>query len=148
MKTCSVKPADITKKWVIVDATNQSVGRIASEVARVLRGKDKANFAPHLDCGDQVVVINASKVKLTGRKWDEKVYYSHSTYIGGIKAIKAKDLLIKHPSRILSFAIRGMLPKTKLGRKMMTNVRVYPDAQHPHEAQKPTVLAPRLAKGE
>jgi large subunit ribosomal protein L13 len=147
MKTCSVKQADITKMWVIVDAADQPVGRVASEVARVLRGKNKPHFVPHLDCGDHVVVINASKVKLTGRKLDQKVYYSHSSYIGGIKAVKAKDLLEKHPSRILSFAIRGMLPKSKLGRQMMTNVRVYADAEHPHEAQKPTVLAPRIAKG-
>ncbi|MEZ4742351.1 MAG: 50S ribosomal protein L13 [Bdellovibrionota bacterium] len=143
MKTCSVTPADIAKKWVVVDAANKSLGRIASEVARVLRGKHKPNFVPHLDCGDNVVVINAKQVELTGRKWDQKVYYSHSSYIGGIKAIKAKDLLVKNPERLFTFAVKGMLPKNKLGRQMLKNLRVYPDAQHPHEAQKPVELAPR-----
>lgn len=148
MKTCSVKPADITKKWVVVDAADQPLGRVSSEISRVLRGKHKPNFAPHIDCGDYVVVVNASKVKLTGDKWDKKFYYSHTSYIGGIKAISAKDLLAKHPERLINFAVKGMLPKNKLARKIMTNLKVYPDAQHPHEAQKPEPMAPRTAKGE
>jgi len=148
MKTCSVTPADITKKWVIVDATDKSLGRIASEVARVLRGKHKPNFVPHLDCGDNVIVVNAKQVNLTGDKWDQKVYYRHTSYIGGIKAIKAKDLLIKNPERLFTYAVKGMLPKNKLGRQMLRNLRVYPEAQHGQEAQKPVAIAPRTNKGE
>ena len=148
MKTCKITPADITKKWVVVDAENQSLGRLATEIARVLRGKHKANFVPHLDCGDNVLVINASKINLTGNKWDQKVYYHHTGYIGGIKAIKAKDLLEKAPERLISIAVKGMLPKNKLSSKLMTHLRVYGGAEHNHEAQKPVPMAPRTAKGE
>lgn len=148
MKTCKITPADITKKWVVVDAENQTLGRLATEVARVLRGKHKPNFVPHLDCGDNVLVINAAKINLTGNKWDQKVYYHHTGYIGGIKAIKAKDLLEKAPERIITSAVKGMLPKNKLSSKLMTHLRVYAGAEHAHEAQKPEPMAPRIAKGE
>jgi large subunit ribosomal protein L13 len=148
MRTCSVTPTDITKKWVIVDAANKPLGRIASEVASVLRGKNKPNFVPHLDCGDNVVIINAKDVALTGKKWDQKFYYSHTSYIGGLKAILAKDLLAKSPEKLFTHAVKGMLPKNKLGRQMLRNLRVYPEAKHPHEAQNPTVLGPRISKGE
>ena len=148
MKTCSIKPADIQKKWVTVDATGKSLGRLASEVARVLRGKHKPSFVPHLDCGDNVVVTNASKVNLTGRKWEQKNYYHHSGYIGGIKEISAQDLLAKHPERLVQTAVKGMLPKTKLGRKIYMNLKVYAGEEHNHGAQKPEAMAPRTANGE
>ncbi len=146
MKTTSVKPTDIKKKWVLIDAANKPVGRVAVEVARILRGKHKASFVPHLDCGDQVVVINASKAFFTGRKADQKVYYHHSNYIGGIKATSAKDLLATKPERVLENAVRGMLPHNKLGRKVFHNVKIYAGAEHPHEAQKPVAAPSRLVK--
>lgn len=148
MRTCSIKPADIQKKWVTVDATGKSLGRLASEVARVLRGKHKPSFVPHLDCGDNVIVTNAAKIQLSGRKWDQKFYYNHSGYIGGIKGISAKDLLAKKPERLVEYAVKGMMPKTKLSRKVMNNLKVYADGEHKQEAQKPEVMAPRLANGE
>lgn len=146
MKTCSIKPADIRKKWVTVDATGQSLGRLASEVARVLRGKHKPSFVPHLDCGDYVVVTNAAKVKLTGRKLEQKNYHHHTGYIGGIKEIPAQELLEKHPERLVQFAVRGMLPKSKLGRKVYLNLKVYAGAEHQHGAQKPEPMHPRTAQ--
>ena len=150
MKTCSIKPVDIQKNWVIVDATGKSLGRLASEVARVLRGKHKPSFVPHLDCGDNVVVTNAARVNLTGRKWEQKNYYHHSGYIGGIKEISAQDLLAKHPERLVQFAVKGMLPKTKLGRKVYLNLKVYAGDEHKHQAQKPGLMEPRtaIANGE
>ena len=148
MKTTSVTPTDIKKKWVLFDAKDQTVGRLASEVARILRGKNKVNFVPHLDCGDNVVIINAEKVIFTGRKWDQKFYYRHSSFIGGIKATSAKQQLQDHPERILEHAIKGMLPHNKLGRKVLGNCKIYAGTEHPHDAQKPVVTAPvRLKKG-
>ena len=144
MKTCSIKPADITKKWVKVDAKGQSLGRLASEIARVLRGKHKPTFVPHLDCGDYVVVTNASEITLSGAKWDQKFYYHHTGYIGGIKAISARDLLAKKPERLIENAVKGMLPKNKLSRKIFKNLKVYAGPEHQHEAQKPVDMAPRL----
>jgi large subunit ribosomal protein L13 len=148
MKTCSITPADIKKKWLIVDAAGKPLGRLASEVARVLRGKHKPDFVPHLDCGDNVVVTNAAHVILTGNKPNKKIYYNHSGYIGGIKAIVAKDLLAQHPERAIEFAVKGMLPKNKLAREIMKNLRVYPGTDHMHTAQKPEAMAPRLARGD
>lgn len=145
MKTYSVKEQDIKKKWVVVDATNQTLGRIATEVASVLRGKNKPTFTPHLDCGDNVIVVNADKVKMSGNKWQDKVYYHHSLYIGGIKAIKAQDLLAKKPERLIEIAVKGMLPKSKLGRKMAKNLRVHAGPTHNQEAQKPVAMSPRIA---
>lgn len=147
MKTTSVTPTDIKKKWVLFDANNQTVGRLASEVARILRGKHKVDFVPHLDCGDNVVIINADKVNFTGRKWAQKFYYHHSGYVGGIKATAARDMLERKPERILEHAIKGMLPHNKLGRKVFNNVKIYAGSEHPHEAQKPVASQPiRLGK--
>lgn len=148
MKTCSIKPADIKKKWVTVDASGMPLGRLATEIARVLRGKHKPSFVPHLDCGDNVIVTNAAKVALTGNKWDQKFYNHHSGYIGGIKSISAKDLLEKHPERLIKFAVKGMLPKNKLSRKIMLNLRVYKDENHEQAAQKPEAMPMRTANGE
>jgi large subunit ribosomal protein L13 len=145
MKTYSVKPKDIKKKWVLVDAAGQTLGRVATEVARILRGKDKTTFVPHLDCGDNVVVVNASQIKMTGNKLTDKFYYHHTGYIGGIKAVSAADLLAKHPDRIITAAVKGMVPKNKLGRHVMGNLRVFAGAQHTHDAQKPEPAAPRLS---
>jgi large subunit ribosomal protein L13 len=146
MKTYSVKAADIKKSWIVVDAAGQTVGRIATEIARILRGKHKPNFTPHLDCGDAVVVINAEKVVLTGNKMKDKFYHHHSGYMGGIKSIAAKDLLAKHPERIIQSAVKGMIPHTKLGNKIMKHLRVYAGTEHEHTAQNPTPAKPRLAK--
>ena len=146
MKTYSVKPADIKKQWVVVDAADQTVGRLATEVARVLRGKHKPTFVPHLDTGDFVVVINAEKVKFTGNKMKYKFYHHHTGWIGGIKSISAETMLAKKPERILEHAIRGMLPKGPLGRKVGLNLKVYAGSEHPHAAQKPVAMQPRLRK--
>ncbi|MCX6108411.1 MAG: 50S ribosomal protein L13 [Proteobacteria bacterium] len=140
MKTHSIKPSDFTKKWVIVDAKDQTLGRLASQIAHVLRGKNKPTFVPHLDTGDNVIVINCAKVKLTGNKWADKFYHHHTGFMGGIKQTSAQDLLAKHPDRLLSIAVKGMLPKTKLGRQLLTNLRVYPDDQHGQEGQKPVAV--------
>jgi large subunit ribosomal protein L13 len=144
MKMTSVKAADLNKKWYVVDATDLVVGRLASHIAYVLRGKHKANFVPHLDCGDHVVVINADKVKFTGNKWRGKIYNSHTNHMGGIKARMAEDVLKNHPERILETAVRGMLPHTKLGARQIHSLKIYAGSQHPHEAQKPMPLVPRL----
>ena len=137
MKTHSIRPVDIQKKWVIVDATNQTLGRLASQVAYVLRGKHKPTYAPHLDTGDNVIVVNCAKVKLTGKKWTDKVYHHHTGFMGGIKEASAQEILAKAPERLIAIAVKGMLPKTKLGRALATNLRVYADDQHGHDAQKP-----------
>ena len=147
MKTYSIKPADIKKKWVVVDAADQTLGRLASQVAYVLRGKNKPTFTPHLDSGDNVIVINASKVRLTGNKLNDKVYNHHSGYMGGIKAIVAGELLEKHPERLIEIAVKGMLPKTKLGRKLCGNLRVYAADQHGQVSQKPEGMISRT-KGQ
>ena len=144
MKMTSVKGAELNKKWYVVDATDLVVGRLASHIAYVLRGKHKSNFVPHLDCGDHVVVINAEKVKFTGNKWRGKVYHHHSNFMGGIKARMAEDVLKTHPERILESAVRGMLPHTKLGARQIHSLKIYAGEQHPHEAQQPLPLVPRL----
>ena len=146
MKTHIVKPADLKKKWVTVDATDQTLGRLASQVAYVLRGKHKPTYTPNLDCGDNVIVINAGKVKLSGNKWRDKQYEHHTGYMGGIKRISAQHLLEKHPERLLEIAIKGMLPKNKLGRGLYTNLRVYADDKHGQESQKPEPMTKRTAK--
>lgn len=146
MKTYSIKPTDIKKQWRVVDAEGQVLGRLASEIASILRGKNKATFVPHLDTGDNVIVINAGKVKLTGNKLTDKIYHHHTNYMGGIKAIAAQDLLLKHPERLVEIAVKGMLPKSKLGRKMYTNLRVYADDKHTQESQKPVKAEPRLKR--
>ncbi len=146
MKTHSIKQSDIKKKWVIVDAADQTLGRLATEVARVLRGKHKATFTPHLDTGDNVIVINAAKVKMTGTKLTDKFYHHHTGYIGGIKQKSASLILETNPERLISIAVRGMLPKNKLGRGLGTNLRVYADDKHGHEGQKPEAMALRTKK--
>jgi large subunit ribosomal protein L13 len=137
MKTHSIKQSDIKKKWVIVDAADQTLGRLATEVARVLRGKHKATFTPHLDTGDNVIVINAAKVKMTGTKLTDKFYHHHTGYIGGIKQKSASLILETNPERLISIAVRGMLPKNTLGDQQLSKLKVYKGAVHPHVAQQP-----------
>lgn len=137
MSTFSAKPADIEKKWIVIDASGLVVGRLASIIALRLRGKHKPSFTPHMDDGDNVIVINAAKVVFTGRKRDQKNYYHHTGYIGGIKERSAKSIFEgRFPERILEKAVERMLPRGPLGRKQLGNLRVYPGADHPHEAQK------------
>ncbi len=141
MSTISIKPADVHKKWVLVDATGLVVGRLASLIALRLRGKHLPIFTPHVDCGDNVIVINAAKVVLTGRKREDKIYRHHTGHIGGIKERTARSILEgKFPERILEKAVQRMLPHGPLGRRQLGNLRVYPGTQHPHEAQKPEAL--------
>jgi large subunit ribosomal protein L13 len=138
MKSFSAKPAEVDKKWVTIDADGLVVGRLASIVAMRLRGKHKPTFTPHVDCGDNVIVINAAKAVLTGRKVEQKVYYKHTGYIGGIKEQTAKSILAgRFPERIVEKAIERMLPHGPLGRRQLANLRVYPGPDHPHEAQQP-----------
>lgn len=145
MKTHNVKPSEIEKKWVLIDASGQSLGRVASEIARVIRGKHKPSFVPYLDSGDNVVVINAEKIQLTGRKLKQKHYYRYSGYIGGLKSISAENLLATKPERLIQAAVKGMLPKSKLGRQILSNLKIYAGETHPHAAQKPVAASPRIA---
>ncbi len=141
MKTFSARPADIEKKWILVDADGVVLGRMASQIALILRGKHKPSYTPHMDCGDNVVVINAGKVKLTGKKLSDKIYYRHTGYPGGIKERRAGEILEgKHPERVVQKAIERMIPGGPLGRRQLKNLRVYAGAEHPHEAQNPEVL--------
>jgi large subunit ribosomal protein L13 len=141
MKTYSIKPSEIDKKWIIVDAKDVVLGRLASQVALRLRGKHKPSFTPHIDCGDNVIVINADQVKLTGRKRDQDIFYWHTGYPGGIKQRSKGQILDgKHPERVVEKAVERMLPKGPLGRQVMSNLRVYAGTEHPHEAQKPEVF--------
>ncbi len=140
MKTVMVNPATIERKWYVVDAEGQTLGRLASEVAKILRGKHKPIFTPHIDAGDYVIIVNAEKVKVTGKKLDQKIYYHHTGYVGGLKQTKLKDMLAKHPERVLEHAVKGMLPKGRLGREMYRKLFVYDGPEHKHAAQKPEVL--------
>ncbi|UZE51960.1 50S ribosomal protein L13 [Rhodopseudomonas sp. P2A-2r] len=141
MKTFSAKPAEITKKWIVIDATGLVVGRLATLVAMRLRGKHLPIYTPHVDCGDHVIIVNAAKVVLTGRKRDQKVYYHHTGFIGGIKERTAKSILEgRFPERVVEKAVERMIPRGPLGRVQFGNLRVYPGAEHPHEAQQPEVL--------
>ncbi|MGP0091684.1 MAG: 50S ribosomal protein L13 [Xanthobacteraceae bacterium] len=141
MKTYSAKPADVQKKWVMIDANGLIVGRLASIVAMRLRGKHKPTYTPHVDCGDNVIIINAAKAVLSGRKRERKVYYHHTGFIGGIKERTAKSILEgKFPQRVVEKAIERMLPRGALGRQQLSNLRVYPGPEHPHEAQQPESL--------
>ena len=140
MKTFMASPATIDRKWYVVDATDMTLGRLASEVAKVLRGKNKPIFTPHIDCGDNVIVINAEKIKVTGKKMDQKVYYHHSDYVGGLKEATLREKLAKKPEQVIELAVKGMLPKGPLGRQMFTKLHVYAGTEHKHEAQKPEVL--------
>ena len=140
MKTFMASPSTIDRKWYVVDATGCTLGRLSSEVAKVLRGKNKAIFTPHIDTGDYVIVINADKIKVTGKKLDQKIYYHHSDYVGGMKETTLREMLNKKPERVIELAVKGMLPKGPLGRQMMTKLQVYAGAELGHEAQKPEVL--------
>ena len=140
MKTFMASPATIERKWYVVDATNMTLGRLASEVAKVLRGKNKAIFTPHIDTGDNVIVVNAAKIKVTGKKMDQKIYYHHSDYVGGMKETTLKEMMAKKPEQVIELAVKGMLPKGPLGRQMFTKLHVYAGPDHKHAAQKPEVL--------
>ena len=140
MKTFMASPATIDRKWYVVDAEGKTLGRLASEVAKVLRGKNKPIFTPHIDTGDYVIVVNAEKIKVTGKKLDQKIYYRHSDYVGGMKETTLKEMLNKHPERVIEYAVKGMLPKGPLGRQMYTKLFVYAGPDHKHVAQKPEAL--------
>ena len=133
-------PAKVERKWYVVDATGYTLGRLASEVAKVLRGKNKPIFTPHIDTGDYVIIVNAEKIKVTGKKLDQKIYYHHSDYVGGMKETTLREMLAKKPEKVVELAVKGMLPKGPLGREMFTKLHVYAGAEHPHTAQKPEVL--------
>ena len=140
MKSFMAKKDEVTRRWFVVDAQGQVLGRLASRIAMVLRGKNKPQFTPHMDTGDFVVVVNADQVRLTGRKLDQKVYYRHSGYMGGLKETPIRNLLKKKPEEILRHAVRGMLPKNSLGRHQLKKLKIYTGAEHPHEAQQPVPL--------
>ena len=137
MKTFVTKPAEVERAWFVVDAEGQTLGRLASTVATVLRGKHKPIYSPSVDCGDYVIVLNADKVAVTGKRLEQKRYYRHSLYIGGLKEISLRDQLQQHPERVIESAVRGMLPKNALGRKMFKKLKVYAGSEHPHAAQLP-----------
>ena len=140
MKTFSAKPAEVKRDWYIVDADGKTLGRLAAEIARRLRGKHKAEFTPHVDTGDYIVVVNAEKVRVTGRKATDKVYYHHTGYIGNLKSITFDKLIAKAPERVLETAVKGMLPKNSLGRTMFKKLKVYAGTEHKHSAQQPKPL--------
>ena len=140
MKSYMASPSTIERKWYVVDAAGHTLGRLASEVASVLRGKNKPIYTPHIDTGDYVIIINADKVKVTGKKPDQKIYYNHSAYVGGMKETTLKDMLAKKPEYVINHAVKGMLPKGPLGRQMFKKLHVYAGEAHVHEAQKPEVL--------
>ena len=140
MKSFMASPATIERKWYVVDATDMTLGRLASEVAKVLRGKNKPMFTPHIDTGDYVIVVNAEKIKVTGKKLDQKVYYHHSEYVGGMKETTLREMLAKKPEKVIELAVKGMLPKGPLGREMYTKLYVYAGPDHKHQAQKPETL--------
>lgn len=140
MKTILTPPKEIEKKWYVVDASSKVLGRLASEIATRLRGKHKPNYSTFMDVGDFVVVVNAEKVRLTGKKMDDKVYYHHTGYIGGIKSMTAKEMLEKKPEEVLRKAVKGMLPKNTLGRAQLKKLKIYSGSEHPHEAQQPETL--------
>lgn len=140
MRTFTEKKEEIEREWYVVDAEGQTLGRLASRIAPILKGKHKPTYTPHLDCGDFVIIVNAEKVRVTGRKLDQKLYYHHSGYPGGLKSISLRDQLGRYPERVLEAAVRGMLPKNKLGRRMIKKLKVYAGDSHPHEAQLPKPL--------
>lgn len=139
-KTISANSATVNKEWVLVDAEGETLGRLASKVAKMVRGKNKTNFTPHVDCGDNVIVINADKINLTGEKWEKKEYVRHTGYPGGQRTLTAEQLHAKKPTALIEKAVRGMLPKNKLGRAILKNLHVFEGADHPHEAQKPKTI--------
>ena len=140
MNSFMANPAKVERKWYVVDATGYTLGRLASEVAKVLRGKNKPVFTPHVDTGDYVIVVNADKIKVTGKKLDQKIYYHHSDYVRGMKETTLREMLAKKPEKVVELAVKGMLPKGPLGREMFTKLHVYAGAEHPHAAQQPEAL--------
>lgn len=140
MRTYTLKEKDIQREWYVVDAAGKTLGRLATEIAKILRGKHKPYYTPHMDCGDYVIVINVDKIRVTGRKLDQKMYYWHSGYPGGLKSVTLRRQLQTHPERVLQAAVRGMLPKNRLGRKMFKKLKVYASPEHPHQAQQPKPL--------
>ncbi len=139
-KTKSMRPQDIERKWYVVDALNHPVGRLSSRIAEIIRGKHRPYYTPHVDCGDHVIVINAEKVRLTGNKWEDKEYIRYTGYPGGQRSLKAKELLEQQPERVIERAVRGMMPKNRLSRKMLDKLHVYAGEEHPHQAQQPEPL--------
>ncbi len=140
MKSFMASPATITREWYVVDAEGKTLGRLASEIAKVLRGKNKPTYTPHMDCGDNVIVINAEKIAVTGKKMDQKIYYHHSGWVGGMKTATLKEKLAKKPEDVMYLAVKGMLPKGPLGRSMIKKLHIYAGAEHPHAAQQPKTL--------
>ena len=140
MKSFMASPATIERKWYVVDATGHTLGRLSAEIAKVLRGKNKPIFTPHIDTGDYVIVVNADKIKVTGKKMEQKIYYNHSDYPGGMRETTLKEMLDKKPTDVIALAVKGMLPKGPLGRSMIEKLHVYAGAEHPHAAQKPEAL--------
>lgn len=140
MKTYQAKPLQVPREWVVVDMAGKTLGRAASEIAKILRGKTKPEFTPHVDAGDFVVAINAHKLELTGRKWELKEYHRHTQHPGGLRVMTAKQLLAKKPTELLRLAVRGMLPKNSLGRKLIKKLKIYAAAEHPHQAQQPRAV--------
>ena len=140
MKSFMASPSTIERKWYVVDATGYTLGRLASEVAKVLRGKNKPIFTPHMDCGDYVIIVNAEKVKVTGKKLDQKIYYHHSAYVGGMKETTLREVMAKKPEQVVKLAVKGMLPKGPLGNSMIKKLHVYAGPEHEQAAQKPEVL--------
>ncbi len=147
MRTTSISPASVKRDWIVVDAAGKTLGRLASQVADVLRGKHKPYFVPYMDCGDFVIVTNADKIEMTGDKWNQKEYYNHSQFPGGLKTTSAQEMKKTYPDRLIRFAVLGMLPKNKLRKRFLRKLKVYKDANHPHSAQKATPLQPRIANG-
>lgn len=148
MKTISTKPHEVQRAWHVIDANEQVLGRLASRVATLLRGKHKPTYTPHVDTGDYVVIINAEKIKVTGNKAEDKIYNHHSGYPGGIKSINFNDLMVKDATRALEIAIHGMMPKGPLGRQMARKLKIYAGAEHPHEAQQPQALITEMTTTE
>ena len=140
MKSYMASPATIERKWYVVDATGYTLGRLASEIAKVLRGKNKPTFTPHIDTGDYVIVVNAEKITVSGKKMDQKIYYNHSDYVGGMKETTLKEMMAKKPERVIELAVKGMLPKGPLGREMIKKLHVYAGPEHDQAAQKPEAL--------
>jgi large subunit ribosomal protein L13 len=140
MKTFSAKPAEVRRDWYVVDATDKTLGRLSTEIARRLRGKHKAEYTPHVDTGDYIVVVNAEKIRVTGKKLKDKMYHRYTGYVGHLKSVPLEKLLAEHPERALQFAVKGMMPRNPLGRKMLSKLKVYAGPQHEHAAQQPIPL--------
>ena len=140
MKSFMASPSTVERKWYVIDADGKTLGRLASEVANVLRGKNKPTYTPHIDTGDYVIVVNAEKIQVTGKKLDQKIYYHHSDYVGGMKETTLREMMAKKPEQVIELAVKGMLPKGPLGREMYTKLFVYAGPEHKHAAQKPEVL--------